>query len=322
MYSEDLKEPFLPRRDCESYGDAAVEDLVSGSTDHEGLPLDIRSQPKSRRIRKITLGLLVLSLLGNILLLYKIVELRSAPDLGRSKFSSDLGLFVSCDTFADVTSGGLGYDHPVEYRVHTDYGGSNSTLADQLWEAIDSSPIIVALTDEYATAHDLEISVRFPWDDTKGIYHVKAFHHLHCLVGSCHLILVSLANILRKQKSFRKAYTDMRLGNSQIVPTDHVYHCLDTLRQDVMCLADDTPMPTSNAIHHIGNGQIRQCRNWDKLVAWTQEPERHGCYRMLDDYRKVPHTLEEFDFCNKDSQYYPVAKEYFEQYGHKNPYGD
>ncbi len=69
------------------------------------------------------------------------------------------------------------------YHTHTEYGASNDTLADELWEAIDSSPIVVALTDNYAIQHGLETSARFPWDDEKGIYHVKAFHHLHCLVG-------------------------------------------------------------------------------------------------------------------------------------------
>lgn len=81
------------------------------------------------------------------------------------------------------TTGGLGYDHPVEYRVHSDYSSGNTTLADNLWESIDSSPIIVALSDNYARKHKLETSARFPWDDAKGIYHIKAFHHLHCLVG-------------------------------------------------------------------------------------------------------------------------------------------
>ena len=120
----------------------------------------------------------------------------------------------------------------------------------------------------------------------------------------------------------RKAYTDLKRGNRQIVPTEHFYHCLDTLRQDLMCLADDTPMPTPYAIHHVGNGQIRQCRDWRRLVEWTQEPERHACYRMLDDYRKVPHTLEQFAYCHEGSEYAPIAKKYFEDNGHQNPYGD
>lgn len=76
----------------------------------------------------------------------------------------------------------MGYDHPIVYQPHSDYSSNNDTLADSLWEALDTSPIIVALTDDYAHEHNLDISARFPWDDTKGIYHIKAFHHLHCLV--------------------------------------------------------------------------------------------------------------------------------------------
>ena len=41
----------------------------------------------------------------------------------------------------------------------------------------------VALTDEYAESHGLPIADRFPWDDDKGLYFIKAFHQLHCLVS-------------------------------------------------------------------------------------------------------------------------------------------
>lgn len=80
-------------------------------------------------------------------------------------------------------------------------------------------------------------------------------------------------------------------------------------------------MPTVEARHQIGNGQVRQCRDIKKLTEWTQESERNACYRMLDEYRRVPHSLEQFAFCDKSSQYYDVAGEYFEVNGHKDPYG-
>ena len=126
----------------------------------------------------------------------------------------------------------------------------------------------------------------------------------------------------RFQKNVRKAYTDLQRSNYTIVSHEHVHHCLDTLFQDVTCLADDTPMPTAYERHQIGNHQIRQCRNMDKLVAWTQASERHACFRMLSDYRRVPHTLEQFAFCNSNSQYRPIMEAYFEKYGHQDPYSD
>ena len=120
----------------------------------------------------------------------------------------------------------------------------------------------------------------------------------------------------------RRAYTDMERGIPPSISTAHFYHCVDTLRQDVMCLADDMPMPTIDAIHHIGEGQTRQCRDWDKLIAWTQDPQRHACFRMLSDYRKVPHSLEQFAYCDKESPYFPIAEEYFAEHGHVDPFDD
>lgn len=217
--------------------------------------------------------------------------------------------------------GGLGYKTPTPYRIHTEFSSHNRTVADSLWEALDSSPIVVALSDTYAQAHGLDLSARFPWDDAKGIYHIKAFHHMHCLVRTT----VSLfpldrpADDLRDKKNIRKAYIDYQRGEPPVIEPEHFHHCIDPLRQDLMCLADDTPMPTINELHKIGNGQ---CRDWDRLIAWMQEPERHACFRMLSDYRRVPHTLEQFAFCDKGSPHRAVADQYFEKWGHKDPFGE
>ena len=79
-------------------------------------------------------------------------------------------------------------------------------------------------------------------------------------------------------------------------------------------------MPASKTRRGIGDKQIMQCKNFSKLVAWTQEPQRQACYNRLDDYRGVAHTLEKFAFCPKDSKYYPVMQAYFDKHGHKNTY--
>lgn len=71
----------------------------------------------------------------------------------------------------------------MKYELHSKFNDPNDTIAYEAWDAIDTSPVVVALSDDYALSHGLELSVRFPWDPNKGIYHVKAFHHLHCLVG-------------------------------------------------------------------------------------------------------------------------------------------
>lgn len=95
---------------------------------------------------------------------------------------------------------GLEYDTPVVYRHHNDWWSSNQTIADELWENLDTGklciphitwsdanrhqdPMVVQLGDEWAEDHGLPESRRFAWDDKKGRYHLKLFHQLHCLVS-------------------------------------------------------------------------------------------------------------------------------------------
>ena len=111
-------------------------------------------------------------------------------------------------------------------------------------------------------------------------------------------------------------------GLPQDIKLGHAEHCLDALRQDVMCRADDTPMPVGSVPHSLGDGQVMKCRNWDKLIEWTQAPEQNACFRLMGDYHTVTHTLERHQYCPPDSRYYPVMKAYFDKFGHKDPWGN
>lgn len=120
----------------------------------------------------------------------------------------------------------------------------------------------------------------------------------------------------------RKAFVDYERGLPPQIHSWHVHHCLDTLRQDLMCTADDTPMPGVAKPHEVGNGQVRMCRNFDKLVEWTHAPEREACYRRLTDYGGVINAIERYAYCPEDSQYHPIMEAYFEKWGHKDPFGE
>ena len=87
-----------------------------------------------------------------------------------------------------------------------------------------------------------------------------------------------------------------------------------------MCQADDTPMPALPGAHNIGRGQIRQCRDWNQLIAWTQQPEFEACYRTLGEYRTVYHGIEHYAYCSKNSQYFDIMNAYFERHGHYDPF--
>lgn len=66
----------------------------------------------------------------------------------------------------------------------TDYVSSNMVIQDQAWNALEDENHVgtVALSDEYAHAHGLLDSQRWPWDSKKGIYVLTGFHQVHCVV--------------------------------------------------------------------------------------------------------------------------------------------
>lgn len=90
-------------------------------------------------------------------------------------------------------------------------------------------------------------------------------------------------------------YTEMH--QPQHIALSHVLHCLDQLRQDVVCNADDTPRyagfqpgdtPTT------GSGQVRMCRDWGELERWSRA--NTACFKhhdevpgpMIDRFKSCP----------------------------------
>jgi hypothetical protein len=115
---------------------------------------------------------------------------------------------------------------------------------------------------------------------------------------------------------------DFEEGNEPTITSDHVYHCLDTLRQDVTCKADDTPMPSVPNTMGVGDQQILQCRNISKVVEWALATERNACFRDDGRTRHIVNKIDRYAYCPEDSPYYAVMTEYFDKHGHRNPYGD
>jgi hypothetical protein len=100
-------------------------------------------------------------------------------------------------------------------------------------------------------------------------YFVAAYHNIHCLVRFSHARFHPYSNrVLRSQQSvIRAALYHFQEGVPQTVPLMHTLHCLDSLRQDTMCHADKTLLYTENG-KVFGDGQVRECRDWDKLNEW------------------------------------------------------
>lgn len=98
---------------------------------------------------------------------------------------------------------------------------------------------VVAVDQETIAKQGLTETIVFPWDPTKRVYIVIAFHQLHCLVRTrSHLILIYL--LISVQKLLYQTLTSAYNGEDLQKPVyEHCVHCLDQLRQDAECNADD-----------------------------------------------------------------------------------
>ncbi|KAF2443202.1 hypothetical protein P171DRAFT_57618 [Karstenula rhodostoma CBS 690.94] len=233
----------------------------------------------------VCIAALLVSLAVNVLLLTDSTRIcDTSRDSGKTKYS------------------GITFDTMAPFHSYSDYWNPNISdeITDANWDAIDTNPMAISLHDDFAEQVGLGPSTRFPWDTERSIYYIKGFHDLHCL------------------KLIRKAIVSKHNQDNRTFTLSHLFHCLDGLRQDVMCTADDTPMPALVA-HHVGDGQLRKCRDWNKLTAWATRPDQQACHDF-DDYREATNTLEVFGHCPQDSPYRPVMEAYFEYHGHKDPY--
>ncbi|TQS31352.1 hypothetical protein Golomagni_08371, partial [Golovinomyces magnicellulatus] len=178
--------------------------------------------------------------------------------------------------------------HKEPYVYVTEYAAANNdTLQDEAWMSINDDLALVALPDDFVDAHELRRAQRFPWDHTKGLYVLHGIHNLHCLK----LIYRSLA--------------EHRRGDEQTRSWHHVSHCLDTLRRQIICDADDTPRATERRPEILaGLGQYRMCRSWDALEAFAKS--HTACYKRplipeADGLKK----LDRFKHCPPGSGYVP-----------------
>lgn len=72
----------------------------------------------------------------------------------------------------------------VKWLQSTVYTSHNTSKRDHMWDAINHDSDIVAVSKTWALEKGLELGADFPWDESKTIYLVNAFHSLHCIVSS------------------------------------------------------------------------------------------------------------------------------------------
>jgi hypothetical protein len=106
---------------------------------------------------------------------------------------------------------------------------------------------------------------------------------------------------------------EYREGLPQSRRHSHIIHCLDTLRSDTLCYADDTPRRTSGDVHHEGEtgyGQYRKCRNFDTLNSWAKQ--HTACFRYDHEAEGNAYPeIQRFVWCPEGSPYRKEVDKYF-----------
>ena len=130
-----------------------------------------------------------------------------------------------------------------------------------------------------------DIGIRLP--DREGyVGTLNVYHQLHCIVSTSHKYSLSSITHLSKKRLHQYMYQDYYYPDftpaQQEMNRLHSEHCIDFLRQSIMCLGDvglitfewspDNLIPVANATTH-------QCVNWESLDVWTKE-------RAVDMYKK------------------------------------
>lgn len=159
---EETSRPFLSHHDPNP--DLVFEDDFSSST---------RQQLSSRLSKYIVLALAA-SIIGNAIAIASLFSDKVVllPSTAASTWSDPL----NTSDFANLT-----FDRQKPWVHYTPYATTNLSEAASLWDDIDFDSGFIALDYKYAESKGLPKSQPFPWDDTKGIYLINAYHSLHCL---------------------------------------------------------------------------------------------------------------------------------------------
>ncbi|MCJ1329549.1 hypothetical protein MMC10_006229 [Thelotrema lepadinum] len=142
-----------------------------------------------------------------------------------------------------------------------------SPQAEDLWNGAVSGSGLVAIKnpEQYGLVNGLNTSVA-----SSRVYGITVTHEYHCL----QLIHKSLIGIATRNATYMEEIhatnTSVELPNGKL---NHLFHCVDYLRQNIMCKADTTLEwnTVADSEHIDGYGIPHQCRNWQEVSGWMRE---------------------------------------------------
>ncbi|KAK7047091.1 hypothetical protein VNI00_006755 [Paramarasmius palmivorus] len=204
-------------------------------------------------------------------------------------------ILVTMSSYSWRKSGPLLYspvNHLLEERVvkfhsaigndTTIYMGEPSPEVDEAWDELYGFGVNKISKHE---ADQLPLkTVRIPNDPSHYIVELDVFHQLHCL------------NIIRKALH-RDYYQQLHVHNGHTMESkqdedEHIAHCIDHLRQSIMCASDVSTIvwqwiPERNRT--MGrSGVPHTCRDFEKISEWAGRPENQIRFADFDFDVKPP----------------------------------
>jgi len=230
-----------------------------GNNSVDYLPLVVESPVSGRRQRhklkgrtstreKFLLVVIILQAIG-LWVYWAGVFISKDQEVTSCKCSDDRLLYSPADSVVEyeVKSFTPGREHKTIYQGLSDE-------ADIAWGKLYNHTIMKIPRSEAA----LLPNKTYPIKDDPSFYlaSLDVFHQLHCL------------------NNVRRALHRDRYGDDMDLDEDHVSHCVDTIRQSLMCSADVSVnvwqwSPELSVV--VGySTQAHSCRNFEKLRDWAQ----------------------------------------------------
>ncbi|KJR86042.1 uncharacterized protein SPSK_09758 [Sporothrix schenckii 1099-18] len=157
----------------------------------------------------------------------------------------------------------------IEYEVRTfqlgfgdkqtPYQAAPSPEVEKLWRDLYSTgiPSLIPLD---AALQLPNMTIPFPHDEEgRYIISLDVFHQLHCLDR----------NFARHDET-----------DEELLGMDHIDHCVDLIRQSLMCNADTSVLTwawdiaTKTNVPHVDVAHV--CKNFDKIQVWAAGYSAHG----------------------------------------------
>ncbi|KAK3690281.1 hypothetical protein B0T22DRAFT_379654, partial [Podospora appendiculata] len=160
--------------------------------------------------------------------------------------------------------------HDSRHAAPTIYEGAPNRANDEAWYRLLSVGVVLISDEENSRIVNGSASTR--QDSHQHIVELELFHQLHCVKW------------LRDQ--FWELYSAIGTVNPRLsdIPqrSNHTDHCIDYLRQAIMCHGDLTPITfewipeISGYIAH--HSTEHQCRDFESIFEWAERRGAHGVH--------------------------------------------